>query len=231
MTNEVTFQTLETMADAANTVTVLGGYSGAGYDLESLTKLEHRVREIVRTNGDESMYVIGATPDGIGKSYDWIRDEADKNGFSQVVTAGIVSEAGKEYGAAENCDNVNYVSDPEGTWQVNDENGDSLMIKIAADRPAKSTVAYFGGGKVSLAELTQASKAQGLKVLVASNEEFKPAKPEKLAEPYVTQWMAANAGKFSAATTNGTLALAKENLNNDLTHKDLPKVSQTIPKA
>ncbi len=223
MSTDVSYQELEAMADAATSLTVLGGYSGAGYDAESLASLEQEVRKMVTTNGDNAMYVIGATPDGVGAAYDWIRDQATKDGLNEVVTAGIVSEAGKKYGAAAKCDNVVWVADPDNTWQVNDENGKSLMIKIAGDRPEKSTVAYFGGGGVSKAELDQATGYEGLNVLVASNDEFVPLKPEKLkGEKPVNDWMASNEGRFKAVTRTGSVAMAKENMENKADGGDGP---------
>lgn len=207
MTNSVSYQSLEEFADSADAVVVLGGYSGAGYNEEAAASLETNIKQMVKEKGDNAIYVIGVTPDGIGKAYDWIKEASDEAGFANVVTAGIVSEKAGKYPAAPNCDYAVFVADPEGTWQVNDENGISLMIKIAGDRAAKSEVRYYGGGLVSMAELDQAKAFDGLKILVAGNDEFQPLKPEKLnGRKPVDEWMAANPSAYTPATTNGKMS-------------------------
>lgn len=88
----------------------------------------------------------GATSDGIGACY----EVAKKLG---IKTYGIVSEEAKQYGVDKNCDATFFAPDPNKTWQVLSEKGDSYMVEVAKNN---GVLIYYGGGDVAVAELKEA---------------------------------------------------------------------------
>lgn len=132
-------------------VVVVGGYSGLGYqDPETLTKL---LRTMVDRIGDNTLYVLGATSDGIGIGYTVIPARAKENGFHNVRMAGIVSRNAAEWGIAPQ-DYVVFVDTDPYTWDVI-EDGKSLYIGIAAET-GHGKVIYFRGGETSGHEIQEA---------------------------------------------------------------------------
>ena len=148
-THVVTYEELLAKAKGYR-VTVLGGYSGLGYENPEAVKA--RMKAIMVANGDHAMYVIGGTSDGIGKGYEWIPELSKELGFKDVKTAGITSVNASKYGVAPQ-DYVVFSGNPATAvddWEVK-ENGRSLMVKIAED--TKGKMVYLGGGGVSTAEI------------------------------------------------------------------------------
>ena len=154
---------------AGRRVTVLGGYSGLGYQDPSV--VQGHVDSIVRRNGDRALYVIGGTKDGIGEAYDWIRTSARKAGFRDVKTAGIVSREAARYpdGIAIQ-DYLVFVDTEVDVWEVK-RDGLSLMVDIA--ERTKGEMIYFKGGAISGVEIEEAL-ARGVKVTVFASPAIQP---------------------------------------------------------
>lgn len=164
---------------------VFGGYSGLGYQDEA--KLKDQLRAHIKESYDHYgcsqslplIIVAGATADGIGIVYKVAKDLLVEEGLS-IMTVGIVSEAGRKYGTADEVDRVLFVPDPDKTWKVI-ENGRSLMVDAVGKRNDKpyGHLAYFGGGGVSESEIQEA-KEQGLPVLIVGHEPSKNGVAKKL---------------------------------------------------
>ncbi|MCX4173938.1 MULTISPECIES: LWXIA domain-containing protein [Paraburkholderia] len=139
---------VETLAEGKRVV-VFGGYSGLGYrDVDALkAHIASTLNAEVAAHGAENLLVVaGATSDGIGVAYEVAKSHG-------LATAGIVSEAAREFGASPYCDQVIYVPDPHENWQVMAPDGRSYMLSIAQD----NGIYYaFGGGDVTVAELAEA---------------------------------------------------------------------------
>ena len=147
-------------------VVVVGGFSGRGYRRPEVVR--QKLRELVEARGDRSAYVIGATADGIGRAYAWIRELAAELGL-EVRTAGIVSRNGAELGVAAQ-DWVVFVDTPVDDWEVRVD-GRSLMVSIAADTGGE--MVYFGGGEVARAEIEEAVE-RGVPVTLYTGEGMAP---------------------------------------------------------
>jgi hypothetical protein len=165
-----TFKELE--EDIGNKkVIVFGGFSGLGYaDQEKLLKdSKERIEKEITLNGKDNVVIIcGATSDGIGAVYKVAHDLG-------VATYGIVSEAGKKYGSDQYCDKTFFVPDPNNSWQVLSENGESYMVDIVKKN---GTLVYFGGGDVAVTEINEA-KQKGISVETDISFEPNPAQVEK----------------------------------------------------
>jgi hypothetical protein len=156
-------------AAGAYKVVVLGGYSGLGY--ENPPALREEIKSLVASMGDRTIYVIGATADGIGAAYKWIPEIASELKLGDIKTAGIVSRNAWEYGI-EAQDYVVFVDTPVDDWNVV-ENGKSLMVSIAADTQGR--MVYFRGGAVARAELEEAL-ARGVSVFIVDDQASEPNK-------------------------------------------------------
>lgn len=158
-------------------VMVFSGYSALEYrDTESLdTELRDVLHKAIGKVGVASLCVAaGATVDGIGRVYAIAHNLG-------IKTLGVVSGQAHVHGSiSEDCDKVIYVPDPSASWQVRDETGRSYMTYLASpNKRLKRSGEFlaFGGGDVTLQELTEA-KELGLKTTIYS--EFEP-NPEKAA--------------------------------------------------
>ncbi len=148
-------------------VTVLGGYSALGY--ENPHAVRAQVRELMRSNGDHAMYVIGGTTDGIGQAYEWIPEIARELGYHDVKTAGIVSRNAAQYGVAEQ-DYVLFADTDVNQWEVQ-RNGRSLMVNIAEHTQGR--MVYFRGGAVSTAEIEEALR-RNVSVTIVNDPRIAP---------------------------------------------------------
>lgn len=155
-------------------VIVFDGYSGLGYknpdkiresmQQEMLTKLQE-MKNIADVLGEElpPLYVVaGATADGIGCCYD-VAEILQKDGWN-IKKVGIVSEAAlkqEDWGKAlpdeqaSRLEHLVVVDDPNSTWQVLNDKGQSYMVDIAfaANKPA--IFSFYGGGGVANSELKE----------------------------------------------------------------------------
>jgi hypothetical protein len=150
-------------------VVVLGGYSGLGY--ENPAALREHIKHLLKAKGSRTLYVIGATGDGIGAAYKWIPELAAEMKLTDVKTAGIVSRNAWEWGI-EPQDYVVFVDTPVDDWNVK-QDGKSLMVNLAADM--KGQMVYFRGGAVSRAELEEAL-ARSIRVVIVEDEAAAPSK-------------------------------------------------------
>jgi hypothetical protein len=148
---------------------VLGGYSGLGY--ENPPALREHIKNLMKAKGSGTMYVIGATADGIGAAYKWIPELAAELKLTDIKTAGIVSRNAWEYGI-EPQDYVVFVDTAVDDWNVKVD-GRSLMVNIASD--TKGQLVYFRGGAVSRAELEEAL-ARNINVVIVNDEATMPNK-------------------------------------------------------
>ncbi|MCX7027267.1 MAG: hypothetical protein NT061_07275 [Spirochaetes bacterium] len=143
-------------------IVVLAGFSGLGY--ENPDALRDQIKRLVRNTGENSMYVVGGTADGIGAAYTWIPAIAAELKLGNIKTAGIVSRNAAQYGVEpENF--IVFVDTSVDDWSVI-EGGKSLMVSIAADTQGK--IVYFGGGAVSKSECEEAL-ARNVTVVIVDN--------------------------------------------------------------
>lgn len=156
-------------------VIVLGGYSGLGYENPQI--LKNHLRELMRQAGDNVMYVIGGTEDGIGEAYRWIPEFREELGLKQIVSSGIVSRNAAKYGVSSFADYVHFVDTDVNIWDVL-RDGQSLMVDIA-DR-TRGLMVYFKGGAVSKAEIQEAL-AKRVAVDLVTDRRLTPI-PKKVAE-------------------------------------------------
>jgi hypothetical protein len=157
-------------------VTVLGGYSGLGYENQDVVR--SAIESIVASNGDHNLYVLGGTKDGIGAAYVWIRNVASSRALADVKTAGIVSlEAVRYPESIAEQDYLVFVDTDVGDWEVK-RNGISLMVDVA--HRTGGEMVYFKGGAISGAEIAEAL-ARGVGVTLYSGADIQPdpAKLEK----------------------------------------------------
>ncbi len=148
-------------------VRVLGGYSGLGYENPEVVKAYLRAQ--IAADGNNTMYVIGGTSDGIGAAYEWIPQIARELGFTNVKTAGIVSRNAAEWGIAKQ-DLVVFVDTSVDSWEVI-EGGRSLMVKIAEDTHGE--MIYYKGGAVSASEIGEAL-SRGVRVTIVTDPRIAP---------------------------------------------------------
>ena len=150
---------------------VFGGFSGLGYEnevelkkeikekLESLMQINHnnitvvsgeKLKILTKINHNNIVVVSGGTPEGIGCVYEVAKS-------LNIPTYGIVSDSALEYSndpSSPFCDKIYYSKQEKNTWTVK-ENGVSLMVDVA--KQGKSgCLHYYGGGEVSLEEITEA---------------------------------------------------------------------------
>lgn len=145
-------------------VIVFGGFSGLGYENidELKSTIKNRIEKDIEKYGKDNIAVVaGATGDGIGVCYEIAKS-------LNIATYGIVSEAGKEWGADKYCDKTFFVPDPNGTWQVLNEKGSSYMVDIANNN---GSLVYYGGGEVAVSEIKEA-KQRGIETEI--NTSFNP---------------------------------------------------------
>jgi len=157
-----------TALGAGKRVIVFGGYSGLGYN--DVDELKARIAATLDAESDEYgasnlLVVAGATADGIGVAY----EVAKRKG---LATAGIVSETARQYGTSRHCDDVVFVPDPQGNWKVLAPDGRSYMVSVAQNY---GVYYAFGGGEVTVSELTEA-RERNIKIVVDGSFEPLPAK-------------------------------------------------------
>lgn len=152
-------------------VLVFSGFSGMGYeDTEKLQEyITKEIKQKIDEHGSHNLLIVaGATPDGIGCVY----DIAKKLGVS---TLGIVSQQAATNSLAKNCDSVIQIKDPDNSWKVLDNSGDSYMVYVASKY---GCFFAFAGGSVTFSELNEAVD-KGIKTKIFPD--FLPD-PIKLAE-------------------------------------------------
>ncbi|CAM3485614.1 MULTISPECIES: hypothetical protein [Yersinia] len=144
-------------------VLVFSGFSGMGYDdVEAFqTSLESTLKEASLNHGKHNVVVVaGATSVGIGAVYSLAKK-------LEIKTLGIVSEQAKGGGEiASSCDDVIYVPEKKGSWQVlydiDKAKGltGSYMTYVASKASPASGGEFFafGGGDVTVSELKEAKK-------------------------------------------------------------------------
>ena len=150
-TPEITYDDLRRWAIGSRRLVVLVGYSGAGY--RAPASLERTVRALVREAGAHTLFVAGATPEGIGTAYPLIRQESERLGLAGVKTAGLVSALAKGRALADGVDGVCYV--PSANWEVTLPNGCSATVDILRGCIDPLLVA-LGGGLVAGKEVIAA---------------------------------------------------------------------------
>lgn len=160
-------------------VMVFSGFSGLGYsDLAGMkAELSSVLDRAIQEYGAHNLCVAaGATSVGIGMVYEIAKEK-------NIVTLGIVSEQAKGWASAF-CDEVIYVHDPDSSWKVLDEAGNSYMVYVATQKNEISRTGEFlafGGGAVTLSELQEAEKV-GLSTTVRSGFEPSPKQVAKRRE-------------------------------------------------
>lgn len=138
---------------------VIGGYSGLGYaDPKSVRQKVRSILEgLLLEHGHNLLVVSGGTAVGIGLVYEVAKD-------LELDTLGIVSELASRKAISGFCDNVFFVADPSGTWEVKSADGDSYLVETARN----GQMFYFGGGKVASEEISEA-RSKGITVSVFSD--------------------------------------------------------------
>lgn len=131
-------------------VMVFSGFSSMGY--ENTEKLQDYITKEIKQNIDEHgihnlLIVAGATPEGIGCVYDIAKNLG-------VSTFGIVSQQASTNSLSKNCESVMQIKDPDNSWKVLDDSGDSYMVYAASKN---GCFLAFGGGSVTLSELEEAA--------------------------------------------------------------------------
>ena len=161
-------------------VIMFDGYSGTGYAEPEHVKVAMN-KQILRamvesgslkpgaTRNDRPIYVVaGATDVGIGAVYG-VADALKARGFN-VRTVGIVSENANKY-PGDIHSGLDYfvdIKDPDGTWQVLKENGDSYMIDVLK-HSSYAKASFMGGGKVAKSEMEDLEKLAASEPAAAGN--------------------------------------------------------------
>lgn len=145
-------------------ILVFDGYSGLGYANLSLVKTCMRQEMLDCLNAyPGTLYVVaGATADGIGACYD-VALELRQEEYP-IQTVGLVSQQAvveHDWGCAlpshqiEKLDHLMLIADPQGTWQVLNEEGRSLMIDVGFATHHPVQFSFYGGGAVARSELLE----------------------------------------------------------------------------
>lgn len=146
---EVGYDELHGVAIGSRRVVVLAGYSGAGYQHPEV--VDEIVAGLVKEHGDNTLFIAGATKEGIGGAYAVIRRESAALGLKNVKTAGLISERGRDYaGNFAEMDYLCYVPSP--SWEVLLPHGLTANVDIFRGSIDPKMVC-LGGGKVAAAEL------------------------------------------------------------------------------
>jgi len=137
-------------------IIVVGGYSSRGYKYPDAVRQEVRrlLDSLVSEHGSNLLVVSGATAVGIGLVYEVAKD-------LDISTLGVVSELATSDELSGFCDNVLFIKDPEGSWEVKSDAGDSYLVEAARE----GQMVYFGGGEVAAMEIAEA-KEKGIAVSV-----------------------------------------------------------------
>jgi len=148
---------------------VVGGYSGLGYaDYELVRrKLRGILSDLLAGQRDNILLVSGATAQGIGVVYEVAKE-------FRLPTLGIVSECAQPEDISCFCEQVFYVPDPDGTWEVKSSEGDSYVVEAGR----RGQMFYLGGGEVAVNEIVEA-KSKGVTVNVFSDFFPDPKEVEK----------------------------------------------------
>jgi hypothetical protein len=169
----------------------IGGYSARSYNGKYGYNEPHKVLEYMtrffssklkETKQKVLTLVCGATHDGgicdIVYDLDWKAILANEGiTIDSVKKLGIVSLTGSEI-IHSDCDFVFLVQDPQSTWKVLDENGNSYMVAI--NQRCHGEMFYIKGGKVSESEIREALEKKVPVTLVEDG--FIGPCPEKIAE-------------------------------------------------
>ena len=140
-------------------VILFDGYSDTGYANPDALKeaMRDRIINIVASAPDGvPVYVVaGATKVGIGAVYE-VADILKSEGYSQIRTVGIVSEKANQYpdDIHPGLDYFIDIPDPEGTWKVLTDKGNSYMIDVLK-HSSDVRACFMGGGKVAKSELEE----------------------------------------------------------------------------
>ena len=141
---------------------VLAGFSGLGYEHPAAVrqKITELLNEAIKNHKEGVALVIGGTTDGIGMGYAVAKDDPH---FSDVKLIGLVSEVVKEqcpHSLAKECgDNIIFVSDPDNTWEVLNQEGSHSYTAYAAEKHGEFNI--LGGGAVAQKEV-ECAKNQGV---------------------------------------------------------------------
>lgn len=137
-------------------VVILGGYSGQGYNETSTKIIKKYIKNLVSERGNNTLYVSGATHQGIGAIYEWVPEFAAALNLTNVHTAGMVSMNAWQYGVCRQ-DYVVFVDTPISSWELkSSQNDTSLWVDLAVETDGE--LIFFKGGAVARAELTEAVK-------------------------------------------------------------------------
>nr|CBA73834.1 conserved hypothetical protein [Arsenophonus nasoniae] len=142
-------------------VLVFSGFSAMGYkDTEKLHKyITKEIKQHIDEHGIHNLLIVaGATSDGIGCVYDIAKNLG-------VCTLGIVSQQAPTNSLAKNCQSVIQIKDPDNSWKVLDDSGNSYMVYAASKN---GCFLAFGGGSVTLSELEEAV-GKGIKIKIFSD--------------------------------------------------------------
>jgi len=153
---------------------VFGGYSGLGYAQEE--ELAELVRMLVKEPSDHACYVGGGTTMGIGVAYSLFPKFAIEFGYSDIITAGIVTRNAKAEDIAEQ-DFLVRIDTADGDWRVL-QHGRSLLVDLAVD--THGTMIYFGGGAVARSEIQEAV-SRGVPVTIVDGPGTNPD-PDQVAK-------------------------------------------------
>jgi hypothetical protein len=183
----------------------IGGFSSRSYngkygynEPEKIKKYLLRFfKEKLTQSGQKILTLVcGATHDGgicdIVYDLDW-KEMLNHEGLDiqKVNKLGIVSLVGKSI-IHPDCDFVFLVEDPQSTWKVLNEKGDSYMVTI--NQRCHGEMFYIKGGKVSESEIREALEKKVPVTLVEDSfigpcpekmAEFNPVRAEQLREQYL----------------------------------------------
>ncbi|RDH46169.1 phospholipase D-like domain-containing protein [Zooshikella ganghwensis] len=204
-------------------VVVFSGFSGLGYEdnvnLESTlnTVLD---REIELYGRENLLIVAGATEDGIGTVY-----EIAKN--KNLNTFGIVSEEAEKNDVpiSSSCDRHVFIPDANSSWQVLDPSGESYMVSIANSSNIKGKFYAFGGGSVTVTELSEAIK-HGIDTEVFGDFLPNPEKVQQKIEKLKSRGQNTENVDFTPLKTHLNNKTNTVDSNNSFTKKLLSKISK-----
>lgn len=148
-------------------VVMLNGYVGLGY--EHPESVRAALKEVMRREGEGTVYVGVGSHEGIGQVYDWIPEIARELKLSRVETAGIVSRNVANKGIAP-MHAVHFVDNDVGNWRPMLGEAD-LQVQYLMATGGK--LICFKGGEIT-GKVAKQALSSGLPVEILVGDSLDP---------------------------------------------------------
>ena len=157
-TKILSYQSLVEASRGLKTI-ILNGYVGLGY--EHPKQVRKAIRDLMKREGDNVLFVGVGTHSGIGLAYDWIPQIAKELKFSNIKTAAIVSRnvAKLELGP---MDFVHFANNEVNNWRPT-QDGEDLQVHFLKDTGGK-LICYGGGERTGIVALNALSAGMPVEI-------------------------------------------------------------------